>query len=105
MDLLVRLGPAFEGAPIRDGMRAAHGAIERVGYLDGTFHVQTVGGAAPTGICGSGILDAVAAALEAGIVKEREGGSVESTPWSAPSRAFLRAYLSLLLRRPTVGTL
>lgn len=64
-------GPAFEGAHIRDGMRAAHGAIERVNYLDGTFAVHTIGGGAPTGICGSGILDAVAAALEAGIVSER----------------------------------
>ena len=64
-------GPAFEGAHIRDGMRAAQGAIERVNYLDGTFHVHTIGGGAPTGICGSGILDAVVAALEAGIVSER----------------------------------
>ena len=64
-------GPAFEGAHIRDGMRAAQGAIERVNYLDGAFHVHTIGGGAPTGICGSGILDAVAAALEAGIVSER----------------------------------
>jgi len=64
-------GPAFEGAHIRDGMRAAQGAIERVNYLDGTFGVHTIGGGAPTGICGSGILDAVAAALEAGIVSKR----------------------------------
>ncbi len=64
-------GPAFEGAHIRDGMHAAAGAIERVSYLDGRFQVQTIGGGAPIGICGSGILDAVAAALAAGIVDER----------------------------------
>jgi len=64
-------GPAFEGARIRDGMRAAAGAIERVAYLDGTFRVQAIGGGAPTGICGSGVLDAVAAALAAGIIDER----------------------------------
>ncbi len=64
-------GPAFEGAHIRDGMRAAQGAIERVSYLEGKFQVHTIGGGAPAGICGSGILDAVAAALSAGIVSER----------------------------------
>ena len=64
-------GPAFEGAHIRDGMHAAAGAIERVSYLDGRFQVQTIGGGAPTGICGSGILDAVVAALAAGVVDER----------------------------------
>lgn len=66
-------GPAFEGAHIRDGMRAAQGAIERVAYLDGRFQVQTIGDGAPTGICGSGILDAVVAALRAGAVDERGG--------------------------------
>jgi uncharacterized 2Fe-2S/4Fe-4S cluster protein (DUF4445 family) len=64
-------GPAFEGAHIRDGMRAAAGAIERVSYLDGRFAVQTIGGGAPAGICGSGVLDAVVAALAAGIVDQR----------------------------------
>lgn len=64
-------GPAFEGAHIRDGMRAATGAIERVSYLDGSFQVHTIGGGAPACICGSGILDAVVAALAAGIVSQR----------------------------------
>ena len=57
-------GPAFEGAHIRDGMRAAPGAIERVNYLDGRFQVHTIGDGAPAGICGSGILDAVVAAVD-----------------------------------------
>ena len=64
-------GPAFEGAHIHDGMRAAPGAIEHVRFLKGAFQVQTIGGAAPIGICGSGILDAVAQGLEAGIIDER----------------------------------
>lgn len=66
-------GPAFEGAHIRDGMRAAEGAIERVEYLDGRFEVHTIGEGPPAGICGSGILDAVAACLKAGIVDGRGG--------------------------------
>ncbi len=52
-------GPAFEGAHIQDGMRAASGAIERVQIIDEEIHIQTIGGGQSSGICGSGILDAV----------------------------------------------
>ncbi len=54
-------GPAFEGAHIRDGMRAAPGAIERVQPDNGGIRYQTVGDEQAVGICGSGILDAIAA--------------------------------------------
>ena len=64
-------GPAFEGAHISAGMRAAPGAIERVRYHDGAFEVQTVGDRPPVGVCGSGMLDAIAAALDAGIIDRR----------------------------------
>jgi uncharacterized 2Fe-2S/4Fe-4S cluster protein (DUF4445 family) len=64
-------GPAFEGAHISDGMRAAPGAIERVQILEGEIKLQTIGGSSPVGICGSGILDAVAEMLEAGILDNR----------------------------------
>jgi uncharacterized 2Fe-2S/4Fe-4S cluster protein (DUF4445 family) len=64
-------GPAFEGAHIQDGMRAAPGAIERVQFLDGQFKVQTIGGIPPVGICGSGILDAVAEMISQGLLDER----------------------------------
>jgi uncharacterized 2Fe-2S/4Fe-4S cluster protein (DUF4445 family) len=64
-------GPAFEGAHIRDGMRAAPGAIERVQLLEGEIKLQTIGGVSPVGICGSGILDAVAVMLQAGILTDR----------------------------------
>jgi uncharacterized 2Fe-2S/4Fe-4S cluster protein (DUF4445 family) len=64
-------GPAFEGAHIRHGMRAAPGAVERVQILDGAVHVQTIGGGRATGICGSGILDAVAVMTAHGIVNSR----------------------------------
>jgi uncharacterized 2Fe-2S/4Fe-4S cluster protein (DUF4445 family) len=72
-------GPAFEGAHISEGMRAAPGAIERVHYRDGSFFVQTVDNRPPTGICGSGILDAVAEALRAGIIDAR-GALARSHP-------------------------
>lgn len=66
-------GPAFEGAHISDGMRAAPGAIERVHYADGRFAVQTIDDRPAVGVCGSGILDAVAESLRVGIVNARGG--------------------------------
>ena len=64
-------GPAFEGAHIRDGMRAAPGAIERVTMDGGTVHFQTIGGLPAVGICGSGILDAVAGLRTIQVIDER----------------------------------
>jgi uncharacterized 2Fe-2S/4Fe-4S cluster protein (DUF4445 family) len=61
-------GPAFEGAHIRFGMRAAPGAIEHVRLQGETLSYQTIGGAPPVGICGSGLLDIVAQLLLNGIV-------------------------------------
>ncbi len=68
-------GPAFEGAHIRDGMRAAPGAIEWVKVVDGRVEYQTIDGAPPVGICGSGILDSVAELRRIGVLKEN--GSME----------------------------
>jgi uncharacterized 2Fe-2S/4Fe-4S cluster protein (DUF4445 family) len=68
-------GPAFEGAHIRDGMRAAPGAIEWVKMVDGKVEYQTIDGAPPVGICGSGILDSVAELRRIGVLKEN--GSME----------------------------
>jgi uncharacterized 2Fe-2S/4Fe-4S cluster protein (DUF4445 family) len=61
-------GPAFEGAHIRDGMRAADGAIERLIWRDGDLRWLTINHARPVGLCGSGILDAVAALRGANIL-------------------------------------
>ena len=60
-------GPAFEGGQIKHGMRAAVGAIERVD-IDQEVRCKTIGGAAPIGICGSGLIDAVAKMLDAGLL-------------------------------------
>lgn len=53
-------GPAFEGAHIKFGMRAAPGAIEHVRLEGDRLEIQTIGAEAPVGICGSGLLDVVA---------------------------------------------
>ena len=59
-------GPAFEGAHIHAGMRASPGAIERARFYNQGWHVATIEDEPPVGICGSGILDAVAELLESG---------------------------------------
>ena len=64
-------GPALEGGHISCGMRAAEGAIERVRLSDGRIAVQTIGGGKAVGVCGSGVLDAVATLHAAGIVDAR----------------------------------
>jgi uncharacterized 2Fe-2S/4Fe-4S cluster protein (DUF4445 family) len=53
-------GPAFEGAQIKDGMRASEGAIEGVKITADAVHLQVIGDTAPIGLCGSGLLDAAA---------------------------------------------
>ncbi|HKE52125.1 MAG TPA: ASKHA domain-containing protein [Actinomycetes bacterium] len=61
-------GPAFEGAAIRCGMRAADGAIEVVRIRDGALELGVIGDAEPIGLCGSGLVDAVATLVDAGLI-------------------------------------
>lgn len=63
-------GPAFEGARIKHGMRAADGAIYSVKANEDDVRCMVIGDAPPKGICGSGLIDAVATMLELGIVDE-----------------------------------
>jgi uncharacterized 2Fe-2S/4Fe-4S cluster protein (DUF4445 family) len=64
-------GPAFEGGRIRWGMRAATGAIAEVLLRDGRIECRVLGHTGPRGICGSGLVDAAAVALEMGLLDER----------------------------------
>jgi uncharacterized 2Fe-2S/4Fe-4S cluster protein (DUF4445 family) len=64
-------GPAFEGAHIKFGMRAAPGAIERVRIVDGRVEYKTISDEPPVGICGSGLLDVVAHLRRAGFLDNR----------------------------------
>ncbi len=64
-------GPAFEGAHIRDGMRAATGAIEAVRITDEGVQIKTIGDAPPVGVCGSGIVDAIAEMFRMGVINNR----------------------------------
>ncbi len=88
-------GPAFEGAHIHAGMRAAPGAIEYVQIMrerepsgegeatPGLRRVRTIGNRPPVGICGSGILDVVAELRAAGIVGPT-GRMKQDHPWVVP---------------------
>jgi uncharacterized 2Fe-2S/4Fe-4S cluster protein (DUF4445 family) len=61
-------GPAFEAAQIRCGMRAADGAIEGVKIVDGEVELAVIGDVEAVGLCGSGLVDAVAELVGAGIL-------------------------------------
>jgi uncharacterized 2Fe-2S/4Fe-4S cluster protein (DUF4445 family) len=61
-------GPAFEAAQIRCGMRAAEGAIEGVRVGDDTLTLDVIGDAEPIGMCGSGLVDAVAELVHCGLL-------------------------------------
>ena len=63
-------GPAFEGVGISMGMRGADGAIDKVTLSEGTLQAHILGNGTPVGICGSGLVDAVACLLENGILDE-----------------------------------
>ena len=64
-------GPALEGAKIRKGMRGAPGAIDHVWMDKGELCCSVIGGGAARGICGSGLIDAVAVLLKEGIINKR----------------------------------
>ncbi len=61
-------GPAFEAAQIRCGMRAADGAIEVVRIRDDTIELDVIADVEPLGMCGSGLVDAVAELVVAGLL-------------------------------------
>ena len=86
-------GPAFEGAHIYAGMRAAPGAVEYVQISEDSVRIQTIGGRPPVGLCGSGILDAVAGLRAAEIVRRTgrfQADHPRIVPWDGGG-AFLLA--------------
>jgi uncharacterized 2Fe-2S/4Fe-4S cluster protein (DUF4445 family) len=64
-------GPAFEGAHIQDGMRAAPGAIDQVKIENNHIEISTIGQKPPSGICGSGILSVMAEMRRNEIIDQR----------------------------------
>ena len=70
-------GPAFEGAKISMGMRATSGAISKVIVENGQLAAHVIGGGPAQGVCGSGLVDAVACALDLGFI-DKSGRIVTS---------------------------
>ncbi|MGQ9852508.1 MAG: ASKHA domain-containing protein [Candidatus Oleimicrobiaceae bacterium] len=88
-------GPAFEGAHITHGMRAAEGAIDRVDLVDGDVRCHVLGETTPQGVCGSGLIDAVAVLLRAGLV-DMSGRLLEPAQCPPTVPEALRARLRLV---------
>jgi uncharacterized 2Fe-2S/4Fe-4S cluster protein (DUF4445 family) len=61
-------GPAFEAAQIKCGMRAAEGAIEGLKISDDSLELQVIGDVEAVGMCGSGLVDAVAELVQSGLL-------------------------------------
>jgi uncharacterized 2Fe-2S/4Fe-4S cluster protein (DUF4445 family) len=87
-------GPAFEGARITYGMRASDGAVEKVIFTDHTVEINTIGNAKAIGLCGTGLIDAVAELRKVGVIN-RSGKLMkpdelsESVPGVVRERVFV----------------
>ena len=90
-------GPAFEGMNITFGMRAAPGAIEGFEITDDGFNINTIGDAAPEGICGSGLFDIVGELAVHGVIG-RTGRFARADSASLP--AFLRDRITHVNSKP-----
>ena len=101
-------GPAFEGGAIRCGMRAAEGAIEVVRLGEGV-DLQVIGDAPPAGLCGSGLVDAVAELVKAGLLDASgrfvtEEVAKEVAPGLADRLTRVGEERVFVLHRPTEGS-
>lgn len=63
-------GPAFEGGSSKWGMGSVPGAIAKVTIENGKSRVETIQEKSPKGICGTGVIEAVAELLKAGLIDE-----------------------------------
>jgi uncharacterized 2Fe-2S/4Fe-4S cluster protein (DUF4445 family) len=85
-------GPAFEGGAIRCGMPALDGAIEDVEILpDGSVRLAVIGGGAPQGICGSGLVALLSELLRTGRMNEMGRFEDPSPLTLAPGVVFLES--------------
>jgi uncharacterized 2Fe-2S/4Fe-4S cluster protein (DUF4445 family) len=76
-------GPAFEGAAIRCGMRAAAGAIEVVTMTPDEVGLKVIGDAEPQGLCGSGLVDAVTGLVRLGLLDSSGRFIAEEEAWAS----------------------
>ena len=92
-------GPAFEGAEITCGMSGITGAVDQVWLEDGQVSCSVLGGGPPKGICGSGLVDALAVMLRLGAVDETgrllppDEAEDSALPWLEEADDGVRFYL------------
>lgn len=84
-------GPAFEGAGISCGVYAVTGAIDAVSLADGHIRCSTIGGLPAVGVCGSGVVDAVALMLKLGIIDETGAFTGDSGEFKLCDGVFITA--------------
>ncbi|HWR40885.1 MAG TPA: ASKHA domain-containing protein [Patescibacteria group bacterium] len=92
-------GPAFEGSGITYGMRAQPGAIERVRMDEQRLEIAVIGGGEATGICGSGLIEAIQQMRQTGIISQQ--GTI--TDPSDPEAAELPVALKKRIREGEKG--
>ena len=102
-------GPAFEGGAIRCGMRAAEGAIEVVRLEPTEVNLQVIGDVEPRGLCGSGLVDAVAELVKVGLLDNSgryvpDDRAVEIAPGLADRLTKIGEERVFVLYRPTPDT-
>lgn len=91
-------GPALEGADISCGMRALPGAVDAVRYVEKSeglpIELHVIGEEDARGICGSGLISAIAALLDAGLIDESGyiGSDIELAPGVLLTQADIRAF-------------
>jgi uncharacterized 2Fe-2S/4Fe-4S cluster protein (DUF4445 family) len=98
-------GPAFEGGSVRHGMRAVQGAIEVVRIDADTFEpmILTVGQKKPKGICGSGLIDALAELYLTGVVNEKGSFNLDLDHPRIRSRGGLAEYVLVFAAESATG--
>lgn len=82
-------GPAFEGAGISCGCSSVRGAIDQVWAKDGNLQIHTIGDTAAVGICGSGLIDMIAALRSLNLMN-RSGAAVHKEIELADGIKFLQ---------------
>jgi uncharacterized 2Fe-2S/4Fe-4S cluster protein (DUF4445 family) len=99
-------GPAFEAASIRMGMRAAAGAITHVFARDHALEFHVMGGLEPRGICGSGLVDAVATGLDSGAILPggQLAGGAKELPLAGPVRLMQADIRELQLAKAAIAS-
>jgi uncharacterized 2Fe-2S/4Fe-4S cluster protein (DUF4445 family) len=96
-------GPAFEGARIAMGMRASTGAIGDVERAGDALFCRVVGGGEPRGLCGSGLVDAVAAGLDLGLIEAGGRMKPPSMPLMGPVALFPQDVRELQLAKGAIA--